>query len=111
MLHCLVYSLIFLLPFCCIFTPTSLLANPTTNFRESEGSGEFLDEMQNALPNQIVKHQFDEGEALPIVVPNEGAHTFSLNSELLEQILLDPKIADKNVPKLIFLKFISHKNR
>lgn len=47
------------------------------------------------------RNHFNEFPSRPgpvkIIVPNEEDHSFTLNEEFLERILLNPKVADKKV--------------
>lgn len=56
---------------------------------------------QNGYGNQNGFHNEQSSvsgpRSLAVVQPNEENHTFSLNVDILEKILLNPKIADKKV--------------
>lgn len=56
--------------------------------------------VQNLMPENE-RNSLNEFPTRPgpvkIIVPNEEDHSFTLNEEFLERILLNPKVADKKV--------------
>ena len=52
--------------------------------------------IQKHLPTVSAQGDKLKGEPLPIVFTNDD-HTFELNEDLLKQVLLNPKVADKKV--------------